>query len=298
MPVETTPDKRTADKTPDNPTPDQPLPTPVTEIDRALSPAQLQANRANSKLSQGPTSIEGRARSANNAFKHGLTSRRVHVAPEDQDRYEALITGIMSDLRPHTTLEHQLARNISDGYWRLSQVRSIEEVMQTLTPPEPPVDVPSVTVAFDPFGSPYRKPESIDPRCIATPSDYPPAPPPDPDLLDAARVWLEKSTAFTNITLYEQRINRQIKLQTEELHRLQTARHAEAKNEMPRAIDHRCRYKMLDLPFDPASNGFVFSSEEIEDAIHRDNIQKLVDFAKECDFKRNEYEKRYPPKAA
>lgn len=37
-----------------------------------ISPKKLQANRANARHSTGPTSVEGKARSAGNARRHGL----------------------------------------------------------------------------------------------------------------------------------------------------------------------------------------------------------------------------------
>ena len=258
-----------------------------------LSDAQLKANRANAKHSSGPKSPEGRARSSSNSYKHGLTGRKVHLAPEDRDAYDALKEALLVDLRPHTALEQVIADNITDGYWRLSRIRSIEEVMCTLVPPPPPVERDT----FDPrFQS--ALPTQIDPRCIAVESDYPPAPPPDPDLLDAARVWLDKSNAFANVTLYEQRIQRGIKNSMAELRQLQAERKAQLEREMPSAIEHYNERKMLNLPFDPAADGFVCSLADIESFLHREIRDKQVKLAEKCDFNLEKYQKHQVPKAA
>ncbi len=261
-----------------------------------LSDARLEANRANAQHSTGPVTPEGRARSSSNAVKHGLTARKVHLNPEDRESYEALQDSLLAELRPHGALELQVARNIVDAYWRLSRVRSIEEIMCTLTPPEAPTadDRP-----FDPFGNPFRqKPEPVNPRRIARPSPYPPAPPPDPDLLDAALVFLHKSQSFANITLYEQRIYRSIRTSMEDLRRLQSDRAALEKRDMPRALNFRRERLMRNLPFNPLEDGFVFSTEEIDRHFHLLQRSKEVDLARESGFRLEEFEKRLRPKAA
>ena len=55
----------------------------------APSPARLAANRQNALQSTGPRSAEGKARSALNALKHGLTAQEVVLASEDANAYEA-----------------------------------------------------------------------------------------------------------------------------------------------------------------------------------------------------------------
>ena len=60
------------------------------EPDPGISDKKLEANRQNSLKSTGPTSIEGKARSAMNALKHGLTAEQIVLPNEDPEAYDAL----------------------------------------------------------------------------------------------------------------------------------------------------------------------------------------------------------------
>ena len=186
-----------------------------------------------------------------------------------------------------------IADNITDGYWRLSRIRSIEEVMCTLVPPPPPVERDTYDPRFQ-----SALPTQIDPRCIAVESEYPPAPPPDPDLLDAARVWLDKSSAFANITLYEQRIHRTIKNSRAELRQLQAEREATMRRDYESACDHYRERKMQNLPFDPAADGFVCSLADLERERHLRNRKSEVQNAKAGGFNLKKCQKHPVPKAA
>src|SRR5438132_730152 len=60
------------------------------EPDPGISDKKLEANRQNSLKSTGPTSIEGKVRSAMNALKHGLTAEQIVLPNEDPEAYDAL----------------------------------------------------------------------------------------------------------------------------------------------------------------------------------------------------------------
>ncbi len=91
-----------------------------------LSQARLAANAANARLSTGPRSAEGKARSARNAVKHGLTARDVVVAPEDQEEFEALQASLYGELQPQGTLELLLFNQALAACWRLRRISRIE----------------------------------------------------------------------------------------------------------------------------------------------------------------------------
>ena len=60
------------------------------EQDPGISDKKLEANRRNSLKSTGPRSDEGKARSAMNALKHGLTAEQIVLPNEDPEAYDAL----------------------------------------------------------------------------------------------------------------------------------------------------------------------------------------------------------------
>ncbi len=90
------------------------------------SDAQLVANRANSQLSTGPTSPEGKAKSSLNAVKTGLTGRTVVLPSDDAAIYENHIRGYFNELKPVGLRESGLAQSLADTAWRLERIRSIE----------------------------------------------------------------------------------------------------------------------------------------------------------------------------
>ena len=84
----------------------------------------------------------------------------------------------------------------------------------------------------------------------------------------------------------------------DELRRLQAEREARLKSEMPEALKHYKLQLMQDLPFDPATHGFVSSFDEIDFALDLEILQRHVTFADEVKFDLPKYEKRYPKRAA
>jgi hypothetical protein len=86
-------------------------------------------NRVNSQKSTGPKTTEGKQRSAMNAFKHGLTGQCLMLQPNEMDAYNRLTATMLSDLKPKTEPERQLAQKIIDGHFRLNRLAAIENNM-------------------------------------------------------------------------------------------------------------------------------------------------------------------------
>ena len=63
----------------------------------ATSPAQLAANAANAQNSTGPRTSEGKTRSSQNSYKHGLTAREVVIAPGEQEEFDDQLCAGASD---------------------------------------------------------------------------------------------------------------------------------------------------------------------------------------------------------
>ncbi len=196
--------------------------------------------------STGPRTAEGKARSAMNAMRHGLTGRVVVLPTEDMNAYHAFCKELMADLAPKTALERQYAQTFCDTQWRLNRARSYEDSMLALGhfegAPFPGVDHPEIENA-----------------------------------LTAAKVFRENSKAFVNLSLYEQRLSRQQKEALRQLQELQAQRKtaeaasAEANKTTPNANKTQSE-PAENTPCDPTGE-FVFSTPEIASEPHRQNCR-------------------------
>jgi hypothetical protein len=85
-----------------------------------LSEAQLAANRANAKLSTGPTTPEGRAISARNNFRHGLTQVEgdlILLETESKDEYSRALAEFQAEWQPVTATERDLVERLASRQW-------------------------------------------------------------------------------------------------------------------------------------------------------------------------------------
>src|SRR5262245_25991571 len=73
-----------------------------------ISDAKRASCQANGRLSKGPISPRGRARSSKNAVKHGLSGRGISLLPEDQALLEHRVTCWSEELGAVGDLEHEL----------------------------------------------------------------------------------------------------------------------------------------------------------------------------------------------
>jgi hypothetical protein len=83
-------------------------------------------NRANSQHSTGPRTLEGKARSSQNALRHGLSSRTALLESEDQAAYQQHCRQFFDQHRPATPTETQLTQELADTAWRLNRVPALE----------------------------------------------------------------------------------------------------------------------------------------------------------------------------
>jgi hypothetical protein len=92
-----------------------------------LSPARAEASRKNGARSRGPRTAEGKARSAQNALKHGLRAEKfVVVGGEDPREFAAFEAALVADLAPEGALQTLLAGRIARAAWRLQRADQIE----------------------------------------------------------------------------------------------------------------------------------------------------------------------------
>ena len=57
---------------------------------RPVSAAQFAANRANALKSTGPKTLEGKAKVAMNALRHGLTAQQIIVRDDEREEFQAM----------------------------------------------------------------------------------------------------------------------------------------------------------------------------------------------------------------
>lgn len=88
--------------------------------------AQITANRANAQLSTGPKTEEGKARSSQNNFRSGLTSREFVVLPGQEDFFNDWIISLLAEIQPCGALEFDVFRQFAHASWTLHRCRQAE----------------------------------------------------------------------------------------------------------------------------------------------------------------------------
>ena len=217
-----------------------------------ISDKQLEANRNNALLSTGPKTEEGRKRSSSNALRHGLTGQVTTMTDEDRVAHDSFSEALIQSLAPEGAMETQLAQRIATDSWRLNRASAIEDNLFALGLDEN-------------AGKLCPDDERID------------------DALTTARVFTMESKQLQLLTLYEQRLNRAVQKNLALLQSLQTARKAQRETAMKEAANLLQLSEMRGLEYQPAKDGFVFSTAEIHDAIDRQQRLKrasTADFSK------------------
>jgi hypothetical protein len=92
-----------------------------------ISNARAEASRRNGARSRGPQTPEGKARSAQNALKHGLRAEKHVVLPhEDAAEFAELEAAMIAELAPEGALQAVLARRVAVAAWRLARADRLE----------------------------------------------------------------------------------------------------------------------------------------------------------------------------
>jgi hypothetical protein len=100
----------------------------ITTTNSNPSTARAEASRANGRLSHGPITPEGKARSRRNGCKDGLTGAGVILPPAGAAEVERREADFTHDFRPRTAVERELVRQMALAAWRSDElaVRIIE----------------------------------------------------------------------------------------------------------------------------------------------------------------------------
>jgi len=90
------------------------------------TPAQIAANRENAKLSTGPTSEAGKAKSSRNNIQHNLTARGLIVLPTQAPAFNELEADLRDSLRPTSAIQEVFFARVLEASWNLHRCRLAE----------------------------------------------------------------------------------------------------------------------------------------------------------------------------
>jgi hypothetical protein len=214
-----------------------------------VSEKQLEANRRNAQRSTGPGTAEGKARSSRNNLRHGLTGQITVLPEEDRDAHDAFCNRLIAGFQPKTPIEDQLAHSIAEDSWRLNRVAAIENNIFALG-----------RHAYRPKG----------PLCASKKSHHNEM----RNALDDAQSFLDHARELNLLSLYEQRIQRNMQRNLNQLRAMQKERESERRQRMEEAKLLAQQSLANGVAFNRAENGFEFSNAEINSAIDRDNRLK------------------------
>jgi hypothetical protein len=80
--------------------------------------AQIEASRANGRRSQGPVTPEGKARSSQNAFRHGLLATCVVLADEEAPYFQLYLDQHIARFLPADDVEMNVVEEMVSAAWR------------------------------------------------------------------------------------------------------------------------------------------------------------------------------------
>src|SRR5450432_267866 len=102
--------------------PPQNISQPVLEFSALVDDLRRQASALKGK--KGPSSPEAKDRVKYNALRHGFTGQVLIMTPEEREKFDAFVKGMMTDLAPVGTHETFLANSMAEEAWRLNQIRA------------------------------------------------------------------------------------------------------------------------------------------------------------------------------
>ena len=87
---------------------------------------KIESARANGARSHGPATPEGKARSAQNAMRHGLLARHIMLDNEGREGFDALFELHLERLQPADGVEFGFVEEMVSSYWRMRRAWAIE----------------------------------------------------------------------------------------------------------------------------------------------------------------------------
>ncbi|HVW09000.1 MAG TPA: hypothetical protein VHC90_10480 [Bryobacteraceae bacterium] len=216
-----------------------------------ISPARLAANRQNAKKSTGPKTKDGKARSSQNARRHGQTAQITVMTDEDRVAHDHFTQAMIAELAPVGPVETFHAASAAEEAWRLHNGRAQCNNIVAIG-------------HFDGTGDLY---EAQHPEIHAA--------------ITAATVTRDRAKTLELLSLYEQRILRSFRQHFDQLQKLQAERKSRREAELNEARLLRQLAQTQNLSYEPAADGFVFSNDDITrftDRRHRVRLAVQTEF--------------------
>jgi hypothetical protein len=88
-----------------------------------------ETSRINGAKSKGPITPEGKARSSQNALRHGLTAESPTLPTESEDDFQTLLDAYLNRYHPADAIEIELVHSLAITRWRLRRIGMIESCM-------------------------------------------------------------------------------------------------------------------------------------------------------------------------
>ncbi len=202
------------------------------------TPNRTEINRENAQHSTGPKTEAGKQRSSLNALRHGLTGQIVVMPTEDLEAYQSHLKSFTDEYNPAGATEKNLVQALADTSWRLNRVAALETNLLTLT--------------------------------VAT------APDPITGAVSMAAEIGNHAKALSNLSLHSQRLSRQFERTVAQLRDLQETRLINEELALDHLLDITEMYKSKRETYDAVKDGFVFSEQQINNAIRRRNRNRLT----------------------
>jgi hypothetical protein len=207
--------------------------------------SRIAINKANAQHSTGPKTAEGKQRSSLNALRHGLTGQIVVMPTEDLQAYQLHLKSFTDELNPKGAIEANLVQALADTSWRLNRVAALETNLLTL----------GIANAQSPITD---------------------APNQVQDAFSIVASLESQSKALSNLSLHSQRLSRQFERTVAQLRELQKVRRIKEDSDLDDLLDITEMYEEKEETYDPSEDGFVFSEDQINDAIRRRNRERLL----------------------
>jgi len=173
-----------------------------------------------------------------NALRHGLTGQTIVLPAEDLNAYNHFTQQFFDDLKPVGFLEKQFAQIVADTTWRLHRIPALENNL--------------IALGFDEHSN-----------SIST--EHPEA--------HAAMVIIEamreETRALNTISMHGERLSRQLERTLQRLEKLQSQRRATEASQLSEAAALLQMDQKQGITCQPADDGFVFSTTEIQAFIRR-----------------------------